>query len=74
MHLCNSNVYFFILDIVFAVNLFTIFNVSVILLNIYQFFIMAPEAERFDEWAAIIGFVAAIGAYVSTGQIIPRIF
>ena len=35
---------------------------------------MTPEAEKFNGWAAMIGFVAAIGAYVTTGQIIPGIF
>ena len=35
---------------------------------------MTPEAERFNGWAAMLGFVAAIGAYVSTGQIIPGWF
>ena len=34
---------------------------------------MTPEAEKFNGWAAMIGFVAAIGAYVTTGQIIPGI-
>ena len=36
--------------------------------------VMTPEAERFNGWAAMLGFVAAIGAYVSTGQIIPGWF
>ena len=27
---------------------------------------MTPEAERFNGWAAMIGFVAAVGAYVTT--------
>ena len=36
--------------------------------------IMTNEAERFNGWAAMLGFVAAIGAYVSTGQIIPGWF
>ena len=40
----------------------------------YFFQIMTPEAERFNGWAAMLGFVAAIGAYVSTGQIIPGWF
>ena len=39
-----------------------------------QFFIMTPEAERFNGWAAMLGFVAAVGAYVTTGQIIPGWF
>ena len=55
------------------VNQFTYFNISVILVNIL-FFIMTPEAERFNGWAAMLGFVAAVGAYVSTGQIIPGWF
>ena len=33
-----------------------------------------PEAERFNGWAAMLGFVAAVGAYATTGQIIPGIF
>ena len=35
---------------------------------------MTPEAERFNGWAAMIGLVSALGAYVTTGQIIPGIF
>tara|TARA_B100000242_G_scaffold144277_1_gene102783 strand:- start:1762 stop:1869 length:108 start_codon:yes stop_codon:yes gene_type:complete len=35
---------------------------------------MTTKAERFNGWAAMLGFVAAVGAYVSTGQIIPGIF
>ena len=35
---------------------------------------MTPEAERFNGLAAMLGFVAAIGAYVTTGQIIPGWF
>ena len=44
--------------------------------NLYKFFIliMTPEAERFNGWAAMLGFVAAVGAYVTTGQIIPGWF
>ena len=38
------------------------------------FYIMTPEAERFNGWAAMLGFVAAVGAYVTTGQIIPGWF
>ena len=33
-----------------------------------------PEAERFNGWAAMLGFVAAVGAYATTGNIIPGIF
>ena len=45
----------------------TIFNINYLL-------IMTPEAERFNGWAAMLGFVAAVGAYVTTGQIIPGWF
>ena len=37
-------------------------------------FFMTPEAEKFNGWAAMLGFVAAFGAYATTGQIIPGIF
>ena len=43
-------------------------------LTINYLFIMTPEAERFNGWAAMLGFVAAVGAYVTTGQIIPGWF
>ena len=36
--------------------------------------LMTPEPERFNGWAAMLGFVAAVGAYVTTGQIVPGIF
>ena len=36
--------------------------------------LMTPEAERFNGWAAMLGFVAAVGAYATTGQIIPGVF
>ncbi len=36
--------------------------------------VMTPEAERFNGLAAMLGFVAAVGAYVTTGQIIPGWF
>ena len=52
---------------------FTIINKSVTLINIINKS-MTPEAERFNGWAAMLGFVAAVGAYVSTGQIIPGWF
>ena len=29
---------------------------------------MTPEAERFNGWAAMLGFIAAVGAYTTTGQ------
>ena len=55
-------------------NKFTLFNIYVTLINKLKHFFMTPEAERFNGWAAMLGFVAAIGAYVSTGQIIPGWF
>ena len=30
---------------------------------------MTPEAERFNGWAAMLGFVAAVGAYVTTDKL-----
>ena len=53
---------------------FTHFNNYVTLVNNFKQIIMTPEAERFNGWAAMLGFVAAVGAYVSTGQIIPGWF
>ena len=47
---------------------------TVTIIYINYFFIMTPEAERFNGWAAMLGFVAAVGAYVTTGQIIPGWF
>ena len=32
------------------------------------------RAERLNGQAAMLGFVAALGAYITTGQIIPGIF
>ena len=54
--------------------LFTKINICVIFFNIYYLKKMTPEAERFNGWAAMLGFVAAVGAYVTTGQIIPGWF
>jgi len=48
--------------------------INVLYLLILIFFIMTPDAERFNGWAAMLGFVAAVGAYVTTGQIIPGWF
>ena len=36
--------------------------------------LMTPEAERFNGWMAMLGFVAAVGSYATTGNIIPGIF
>ena len=30
--------------------------------------LMTPEAEKFNGWMAMLGFVAAIGAYATTGS------
>ena len=35
---------------------------------------MNEKAERINGWAAMLGVVAAMGAYATTGQIIPGIF
>ena len=34
----------------------------------------ADKAEKYNNWAAMIGIIFAIGAYLITGQIIPRVF
>ena len=36
-------------------------------------FIM-EQAERMNGQAAMLGFIAALGAYITTGQIIPGVF
>lgn len=36
--------------------------------------IFTEKAERINGWAAMIGFVAAVGSYLITGQIIPGVF
>ena len=41
--------------------------------HIYTILVMTPEAEKFNGWAAMLGFVAAFGAYATTGQIIPGV-
>ena len=53
---------------------FTLLYKYVIFVYIFLFKKMTPEAERFNGWAAMLGFVAAVGAYVTTGQIIPGWF
>ena len=51
---------------------------SAVIFSLYLLYIqnttMTPEAEKFNGWAAMLGFVAAFGAYATTGQIIPGIF
>ena len=32
------------------------------------------DAERLNGWLAMLGFIAGIGAYATTGQLIPRVF
>jgi hypothetical protein len=36
--------------------------------------LFTEKAERINGWAAMIGFVAATGSYLITGQIIPGVF
>ena len=45
-----------------------------ILLTKIELNLVTPEAEKFNGWMAMIGFIAAFGAYATTGQIIPGIF
>tara|TARA_B100000676_G_scaffold211243_1_gene207518 strand:+ start:228 stop:374 length:147 start_codon:yes stop_codon:yes gene_type:complete len=35
---------------------------------------MSERAERINGWAAMLGVIAAIGSYATTGQIIPGIW
>ena len=35
---------------------------------------MNENAEHINGWAAMIGVIAAMGAYASTGQIIPGVW
>jgi len=35
---------------------------------------MNERAERINGWAAMLGIIAALGAYATTGQLIPGIF
>ena len=58
----------------FKVIYFTFFNNLCYIYLQYKTFIMTPEAERFNGRAAMLGLVAAVGAYVSAGQIIPSGF
>ena len=46
-------------------------NLHTLYCNIlHNIFFYDSEAERFNGWAAMLSFVAAVGAYVTTGQII----
>ena len=44
------------------------------LMNDQEQSFMMEQAERTNGQLAMVGFVAAIGAYITTGQIIPGIF
>jgi hypothetical protein len=35
---------------------------------------MNEKAERINGWAAMLGIIAGIGAYATTGQLIPGVF
>jgi len=35
---------------------------------------MTPNAERINGWAAMLGIIAAMGAYAVTGQVIPGVW
>lgn len=35
---------------------------------------MNEKAERINGWAAMLGIIAALGAYATTGQLIPGVF
>ena len=45
-----------------------------ILMNDNEQNFLMEQAERTNGQLAMVGFIAAIGAYVTTGQIIPGIF
>jgi len=53
---------------------FTFLYFSFTFIRIFEIDLVTPEAEKFNGWAAMIGFDAAFGAYATTGQIIPGIF
>ena len=36
--------------------------------------LFTEKAERINGWFAMIGFVAAVGSYLVTGQVIPAVF
>ena len=72
-HLCAKNPLSIFNKIQITKN-FTKLHEAVTISYINSFIFMTPEAERFNGWAAMLGFVAAVGAYVTTGQIIPGWF
>ena len=74
LHLCSKNDTYISIKVSFKGKTLQLLIFMLYYLTIKQFLIMTPEAERFNGWAAMLGFVAAVGAYVSTGQIIPGWF
>ena len=50
---------------------FTFLYLSFTFVPLFEFNLVTPEAEKFNGWMAMIGFIAAFGAYATTGQIIP---
>jgi hypothetical protein len=44
------------------------------LLSLNFFRTMNENAERFNGWAAMVGIIAAFGAYAITGQLIPGVW
>ena len=36
--------------------------------------LFTERAERINGWAAMIGFIAGVGSYVATGQLIPGVW
>ena len=36
--------------------------------------LFTERAERINGWAAMVGFIAGVGSYVATGQIIPGVW
>ena len=69
-HICIEITVYILISAIF----FTLINTCVIFVYIIIFLNMTPDAERFNGLAAMLGFVAAVGAYVTTGQIIPGFF
>ena len=43
-------------------------------LNLLQRKTMNENAERINGWAAMLGVIAAIGSYATTGQLIPGLW
>jgi len=65
--------------------IFVVVNTSIYLFNWLNYIhpllrislmekLMTSDAEKYNGWAAMLGLIAALGAYSITGQIIPGIF